>query len=337
MNNNTESKIFGMVFGHALGDAIGAPSEFPIIQEYTGKLEFPMKRAAKPVFKIPEKNLVVGQLTDDTEMAMTLSYILIQGYTKERAVMEYMSWANSGIPFLGKNTSNLLKGIKTFKGYQKRYEKHANTNNQSNGPLMRAYPLVVAKEFIKDDVFITNPNELCLEMVRIYIEAIQDALNNKNKNTILKNAIQKATKPETKEVLNQVKNRKKRDVSGKSKGWIVHSFYCAFYALHNFNSFKEGIDGVMFLDDFFNPDVRKPMNKNSRGNTDTDTNCAIAGALLGAYYGFLNMCNDPITKKNLQILIRTNPNNGDVPRPIKYHNANLYHISQSLFKLYTTG
>lgn len=335
--SDIESKIFGMVFGHALGDAIGAPSEFPIIQEYTGKLEVPMKRAAKPVFRIPEKNLVVGQLTDDTEMAMTLSYILMKGYTKEKAVMEYMSWANSGIPFLGKNTSNLLKGIKTYKGYDKRFQKHVNPDNQSNGPLMRAYPLVVAKEFIKDDVFITNPNELCLEMVRIYVEAIQDALKNKDKNTILENAIHKASKPETKETLNQVKKRKKRDVSGKSKGWIVHSFYCAFYALYNFNSFKEGIDGIMFLDDFFNPDVRKPFNKNSRGNTDTDTNCAIAGALLGAYYGFLNMCKDVTTKKNLQILVRTNPNNGDVPRPIKYHNVNLYHISQSLFKLYTTG
>jgi len=335
--NDIEAKIFGMVFGHALGDAIGAPSEFPIIQEYTGKLEFSMKRAAKPVFRISEKNLVVGQLTDDTEMAMTLTYIIAKGYTKEKAVMEYMSWANSGNPFLGKNTSNLLKGIKTYKGYKKRYEKFANPNNQSNGPLMRAYPLVVAKEFIKDDVFITNPNELCLEIVQIYIGAIQDALNNKNKNIILENAIRKATKSETKEVLKQVKNKKKRDVSGKSKGWIVHSFYCAFYALHNFNSFKKGIDGVMFLDDFFNPTIRKPFNKKSRGNTDTDTNCAIAGALMGAYYGFFNMCKDPVTKKNLQILIRANPDNGDVPRHTKYHNINLYHISQILFNIYKSN
>jgi len=334
--NDIQSKIFGMVFGHALGDALGAPSEFPPIQPYNGKLEFTMKRIAKPFYNIPEKNLVIGQITDDTEMAMTLSRIIKHGYTKQNAVMEYMSWANSGIPFLGKNTINLFKGIKTYKGYEKRYEKFANPNNQSNGPLMRAYPLVVAKEFIQEDVYITNPNSMCYEIVKIYIDAIQDALDNKSKNTILLNAIRKATYKETKEVLKQVKNNEKRDISGKNKGWIVHSFYCAFYALYNFNSYKEGIDGVMFLDEFFNPEVLKPINKNSRGNTDTDTNCAISGALLGAYYGFFNMCDDSITKKNLQILIRVNPNEGDVPRPEKYHNINLYHISQSLIKMYNS-
>lgn len=52
----------------------------------------------------------------------------------------------------------------------------------------------------------------------------------------------------------------------------------------------------MLLDDFFNPHILKKRNKNSRGNTDTDTNCAITGALLGAYYGIINMCKDKTTK-----------------------------------------
>lgn len=137
------SKIFGMVFGHALGDALGAPSEFPVIQDYTGKLEFRIIRVAKPFFKIPERTSVVGQITDDTEMAMVLANVLNKGYTKQDAALAYMKWSNSNVPFLGKNTKNLFKGVKTYRGYIKRYEKFSNPDNQSNGPLMRCYPLVV--------------------------------------------------------------------------------------------------------------------------------------------------------------------------------------------------
>lgn len=327
-------KIFGMVFGHALGDALGAPSEFPIIQNYSGKLEFKIIRASKPFFKIPEKKLVVGQITDDTEMAMVLVNILNNGYTKENAVLEYMEWANSNIPFLGKNTKNLFKGVKTYNGYVNRYKKFSDSNNQSNGPLMRSYPLVVNPKYIKDDVYLTNPNKLCYEMVKIYIEAIQDAIDNKSKEIILQNASKKAKYSETIQVFDQIKHNKKRDISGKSKGWIAHAFFCAFYALINSKDYKSGIDSIMFLDDFFNPNILKKRNKNSRGNTDTDTNCAIAGSLLGAYYGFINMCKDETTKQNLRILIRANPNNGDVQRPLKYHNKNLYSTARKLFKLY---
>lgn len=128
-----------MVFGHALG----APSEFPVIQDYTGKLEFRITRAAKPFFKIPARTSVVGQITDDTEMAMVLANVLNKGYTKQDAALAYMKWSNSNVPFLGKNTNNLFKGVKTYRGYIKRYEKFSNPDNQSNGPLMRCYPLVV--------------------------------------------------------------------------------------------------------------------------------------------------------------------------------------------------
>lgn len=328
------SRIFGMVFGHALGDALGAPSEFPIVQDYTGKLEFRMIRAAKPFFKIPQKTLVLGQITDDTEMAMVLARILKNGFTKEKAVLEYQKWANSKVPFLGKNTSKLFKGVKTYRGYLKRYEKNASTKNQGNGPLMRAYPLVVAPQFIKDDVYLTSPSELCHEMVKIYVQAIDDALKGENKKDILAKAISDAKQPLTIEALNQVKKHEIRDVSGKSKGWIAHSFYCAFYALNNFDSYRSGIDGVMHLDPFFNPLIMKKREETSRGETDTDTNCAIAGALLGAYYGFFEMCKDQITKKNLQILVKANPNYGDVPRPEEYHGIQLLVIATELFNMY---
>ena len=65
----------GCYIALALGDALGAPFEFPskgglAIGEYTGRLQFPYKR--------PESQWgggqtgVIGQVTDDTELTTAL-------------------------------------------------------------------------------------------------------------------------------------------------------------------------------------------------------------------------------------------------------------------------
>lgn len=88
-----------------------------------------------------------------------------------------------------------------------------------------------------------------------------------------------------------------------------------------------------------NPDKKYP--KSQRGAEpikvgDTDTNAAIAGALLGGYYGILSMCKNDITKFNLQTLIKSNPNNGALKRPIKYipYYINLPYILVQSYKMY---
>lgn len=328
-------KIYGMVLGHALGDALGAPCEFPEIQQYTGKLEFPIIRAENKFFKIPRKISAVGQITDDTEMAMCLTRVLYKGFTKDKAALAYMDWANSGVPFLGKNTKKLFQGIKTIKGFNNRYLKHASDSAQGNGPLMRAYPLVIGtKDMLFEDVSLTSPSELCYEMVYLYVKALKLALKGIDKNKIFDKILKKAKKEETILALNQARNNEIRDITGKTKGWIAHSFYCAFYSLLNFNSYKEGIDAVMFLDPHFNKSINKYFGIKTRGETDTDTNACIAGALLGAYYGIMDMCDDPTTKQNLNILIRTNPNDGDIKRPEKFHSFNLLKTSLMICKKY---
>lgn len=46
------------------------------------------------------------------------------------------------------------------------------------------------------------------------------------------------------------------------------------------------------------------------------------------------MCDDPTTKQNLNILIRTNPNDGDIKRPEKFHSFNLLDTSLMICKKY---
>ena len=90
----------------------------------------------------------------------------------------------------------------------------------------------------------------------------------------------------------------------------------------------------MQLDPFFAPEGKKERKLRSKGETDTDSNCAVAGALLGAYCGLSAMCNNKITKENLRIFIKANPNKGDVPRPNEYHNIKLFDIAKKLTSMY---
>lgn len=47
------------------------------------------------------------------------------------------------------------------------------------------------------------------------------------------------------------------------------------------------------------------------------------------------MCNDKTTKTNLRVLVRLNPNKGDVSRLQEYRNIKLVSLAENLFKLYS--
>ena len=126
---STNDKRNGAIIGHALGDALGAPVEFYPYGHYTGVLDTPIVRFTRAYGKQVSS---VGQITDDAEMAFVLMETLNSGYTKEKAVVNYMLWANNNydgckgnMPFMGKNTRNLFIAPKpTYKVYNNRFNKH---------------------------------------------------------------------------------------------------------------------------------------------------------------------------------------------------------------------
>lgn len=114
-------RIKGMFYSAFLGDALGAPHEFYCNRGviYTGKLQY---QAFYNTRYQGRRELVVGQVTDDSEMTITLLRGLLEdkGYQKEKMIERYVRWANSGLWMMGRNTRDLLKGVATVKGYQGR-------------------------------------------------------------------------------------------------------------------------------------------------------------------------------------------------------------------------
>lgn len=119
-SNITLDKVQGMLMGAFLGDALGAPHEFKCNKNtlYTGILEHQGFRISR--FQ-GRNDLMVGQVTDDSEMTLALLRTLIKDgeYVKNNVILSYLAWANSGGWMMGINTRALLRGVKTIKEYEK--------------------------------------------------------------------------------------------------------------------------------------------------------------------------------------------------------------------------
>lgn len=301
-----KNRVKGMLFGAFLGDALGAPHEFACNRDviYTGKLEHQAFYDSR--FQ-GRKILQVGQITDDSEMTITLFRAIIRdnGYNRDSVIQDYMKWANSGLWMMGTNTRKLLKGIKTLKGYQKRIDKilelPISERSQSNGCLMRCCPLALIwnNECVVQDVSITNPHPVNIDCCLVYISSIRLALLGKSNVEIFDKVKLLARTSEVREVLNQVENKKARDIRDK-KGWCLHGLWCALMGLMYFESYSKLVEWII----------------TSQPGSDTDTNACIAGALFGAYTGYENL--DLEQSSNISILINCDTENGPTPRQPEY-------------------
>jgi ADP-ribosylglycohydrolase len=86
----------------------------------------------------------------------------------------------------------------------------------------------------------------------------------------------------------------------ENKGWCVNALYCAYKGLRDFDDYQSAIDYII------------------QQGGDTDTNACIAGALLGAFYGFKTMMENDATKQNFDTQQKCNIDESDFKRPKIY-------------------
>lgn len=322
-------RVRGMLMGAFLGDALGAPHEFRGgLGPYTGVLQYGTKMHTQ--FQ-GTKELAIGQCTDDTEMTLTLLRQMVKdgGYNKDNVTLAYLRWANSNVWMMGKNTRALLKGVTTLRGYQGRMKKmHETTGpSQSNGAMMRCSPLALLWDNnpVLEDVNITNPNIVCFDCNLCHITAIRLALQGMNGPEIFNKVKGIAQTDEVRTVLIQVEKKEFRNMVGeqtptgfkKTKGWCLHGLYCAMMSIISFQNYHDAIDWVI----------------SSQPGSDTDTNACIAGALLGAMFGFETMQRDSITGQNIEILLHADIANGPTPRPAEYTPHDFYELTEAAHRL----
>lgn len=285
-------KYKGLLWGAALGDAIGAPYECK-----HGSLSYKDEI-------VESASLPLGSITDDTEMIIALGRALVENkgiWIKENVVIEYCKWASGDPADIGINTKMLFRHITMYpQKYNKMYDatykayildKPQKYWSQSNGCLMRCSILALCKNDSKnkevwvEDCKLSNPHPVCIEACELYSRCIEGLVSCDY--TVIDNY--RSFNSCINDVVQSVLRREKRDVSN-NRGWVCHGLYFALwmYKWNDFDTFEDGMKWVI----------------GEHLDSDTDTNACIAGSILGMKLGFEKMIRSSVTKKNYEIVLR---------------------------------
>ena len=295
----------GCMVGAFLGDALGSFVEFnpnPTEEQVKAALEMPGGGPWK---------LDPGQLTDDSELALSQAYGLIDGkgkFSLESIARYYSKWFNSPPFDQGYTTSNafgdLWGKLSTDKDHAISCISSAaslNQESQSNGGLMRMSPLAIwcsklsepdLEKAVIAELSLTHPNVGVHEAGITYCLAIQHLLANpgdmKGAFTKVENYIEKKPSCTIKSWLAEVKAGT-LPKANTSMGWVKIAWAFTMYYLRNEqNNYYTVMKEVL-----------------SKGG-DTDTNACIVGAVIGAAAGFDNLPKEWVEKaKNLDVSLAT--------------------------------
>jgi ADP-ribosylglycohydrolase len=268
--------LLGQLVGDALGSMVEFRSASDIQKEYPNGLR---RILASPVW-----HTIAGQPTDDSEMALALADTLVRfGFDSEKVAAAYGQWLLSN-PFdvgntIGQATRAIVEAGKRGEGLELAVYDKANWDSEANGALMRQSPLAIwgcklppaeLSAMVKRDTALTHPNAVCRDASAALIVAIAKTIREGlDGNAAYTAALEWNASAGTSHAVTQAIEKAYREKPDfeRYSGHVLVALQNALYQALHAGSLEEGVvDTVM-------------------SGGDTDTNGAIAGALLGAIYG----------------------------------------------------
>jgi ADP-ribosylglycohydrolase len=274
------SRARGCLLGQVAGDALGSFVEFG--RESDIRAEFPS--GVRELRAGGYWGTLAGQPTDDSELALMLARSLVeQGRFDDDAVARaYGHWYASGPFDCGGTTRRALSvASRVAVDHAANARKVASRDSEANGALMRVSPLGVfghgmpadaLAALARRDADLTHPHPACQDASAVYCVAIARAVSagepaDRVYAFALDWARQARVDADVLECLERAANAAPPAEFYRNMGWYRIAFENAFHRLLHATSLEAGV-------------VETVM----RGG-DTDTNAAIAGALLGAVHG----------------------------------------------------
>ncbi len=275
------SRAQGCLLGQLAGDSLGGLIEF----EYSSADQI---RADHPagLRELRDgghwRNLA-GQPTDDSEMALMLARMLLHqgGYDADAALEAYCHWWPLAWD-RGNTLRQALGGCCSGKRREEQRQlagRYASQNSQSNGSLMRISLLGIfyagrpeeAADRAREDSRLTHPNPVCQDACAVFVAALAAAIGRGcTKEECYQAALAEAVRGNAQAAVREALERAKNALPGDffhQMGYVLIALQNAFFQLLHAPSLEEGVvDTVMH-------------------GGDTDTNGAIARALLGAVHG----------------------------------------------------
>jgi len=248
----------GALLGQVIGDSLGSLVESKSAADITGR--FP--RGLVDLADGGVYHTIAGQPTDDSEMAIALARCLVanKGFAADKVLDAYREWMTTRPLDIGATTERGLLGMHT-------------NESESNGGLMRVSPIGIA--FFRDankaaqaargDAALTHRNPVCLEASAGYAAAIAAGVGGGGREEMVKAALAHCTGAAREAIERGSAGAAPADFA-KNPGWVLLALQNAFYHLA-----RSDFEGAL-------------VQTVAKGG-DTDTNGAIAGALLGACHG----------------------------------------------------
>ncbi len=260
-------RLRGCLMGLMCGDALGAPLEFHA--PWDVELHHPGGVRDMVAGWGSTSELLAGDITDDSEMAITLMLSLVHcgGYNASDAFRRYREWLDSGPADVGITTASSLSG-------------ECSPYSQANGALMRIAPLAIFAALhpecdwegaAEEDACLTHVHQKCGHANIIFVESLLLALRGESPALIYAAALSRAALLQEDALVARLKAAAKEEpVYNPKAGWVEIAFHGAYYWLLHTRAAE---------------DVPRALLQVVNRLGDPDTNAAIAGALLGARFG----------------------------------------------------
>ena len=287
-----DKKIIDGIIGFAIGDALGVPAEFKSRDELKMNPIIDMVGGGS-------HNQVKGSFSDDTSMTLSTldSIIEKQAIDTNDMADKFLKWYRNGeYTATGKLFDIGRTTIQALVKYELNIDKAINCGgvgeyDNGNGSLMRILPVVYyiyykkidneieIYNIVKEVSSITHAHEISVLGCYVYTRYCLLLLEGNDKFEAYKKLQQLNYSIFSENTLNKYERILKEDISPKSEDDISSSGYVV--------STLEAVMWLFLNSKDYNSTILKAVNL---GN-DTDTIAAIAGSLLGIYYG-LNSIKD---------------------------------------------
>jgi ADP-ribosylglycohydrolase/fructose-1,6-bisphosphatase/inositol monophosphatase family enzyme len=302
------SRAEGCLLGQVAGDNLGALVEFASAGEIARAHPDGGPRA---LVDGGRWDILAGQPTDDSEMALALARSILEEdrFEPKAARRAYRAWLDSGPFDVGSTVGGALRG-------------RANPASQANGALMRASPLGVlahallpaeAAALARADAVLTHVHPACGDASAAFVVAVAHAIREGDGAEAAWQAAARWAREAGGDPLVTEALAAARDEApacdGPKQGWVRIALQNAFFELLHASSLEEGVVATV------------------RRGGDTDTNAAIAGALLGAVHGRKAV---PAQWRSMVLSCRPLDGAGRRPRPREYWPVDVLEIAERL-------
>lgn len=312
----------GCLLGQLAGDALGALVEFQAPE----RIHAAHPDGVRDLVDGGTWNTLAGQPTDDSELALALARTVVAegGFVPAAVLDAYVRWHESGPFDIGNTTRAALSAAARAprEGRMQAASAAANPASQANGALMRVAPIGIlaagdparAAALAAADSGFTHPHPTSRAACAAFTAAIAVGIAGGDRQAMLAAAHAHAGTGEGGAAVRAALDAAAADGPPADfmthQGWVLIALRNAFAQLAAGRSAEEGIIDTV-----------------ARGG-DTDTNAAIAGALLGAADGRDAI---PLRWRRPVFTCRALPEAGARrPRPAEYWPDDVLALAESL-------